>query len=102
MAGILRLRPRRSASRSPIIATVLTRAQAALAKIDQRMVQAQRSGAFSGFNQEYKRRRLEAASQGLRFMSYTAAQARLRKALAGVAAGKVTAASIVASVFSGS
>jgi hypothetical protein len=81
---------------------VLARATAAVNRIDERLARAQRDGALSGFNQEYRRRRLAAAAAGKRFMSYKQAQARLRKALAGVAAGKVMTASIVASVFDGS
>jgi hypothetical protein len=78
-------------------ATVLQRAQAALAKIDQRMVTAQRTGALSEFNQQYRERRLAAAKQGRKFMSYSAATARLRKALAKAAAGEPVA--IVREVF---
>jgi len=39
------------------------------------------------FNSENRRRRVEATARGERFMSYGTAQARLRGALAGVAAG---------------
>ena len=51
-------------------ATVPARATAALAGIEARMASAQRTGVLHEFNQEYRRRRLEAQRQGERFMSY--------------------------------
>jgi hypothetical protein len=39
------------------------------------------------FNEEYKRRRLDAALSGKSFAGYAVAKARLRKAIAEVAAG---------------
>jgi hypothetical protein len=68
-------------------AGVVTRAQAAVKKIEGGLRWAQRQGVLSQFNDEYRRRRLAATARGERFMSYGEAQARLRKALAGVAAG---------------
>jgi hypothetical protein len=55
------------------------------------MASAQRTGALSAFNVEYRRRRLAAAAA-------RQAEARLRKALAGMAAGNVPP-SIIARVF---
>ena len=37
------------------------------------------SGAYSAFNREYRNRRIEAAAQGRRFMSYQRTQATLAK-----------------------
>ena len=56
-------------------------------RLDARIEAAQRGGDFGYINREYERRRIEACERGESFMPYSAAQARLRKALAGVAAG---------------
>jgi hypothetical protein len=66
---------------------VVMRARHAVAKIEDGMAWAQRTGVLSAFNSEYRRRRLEAFKAGRGFMSYRDAQARLRKALGKVAAG---------------
>jgi hypothetical protein len=71
--------------------TVAERAKAAIERIEERVVQAHRTGALAAFNSEYRRRRLEAARDGRRFMTYGQAQARLRKAIGKVAAGGITA-----------
>jgi hypothetical protein len=68
-------------------ATILARVQAAVARIEAGMAWAQRSGVLHEFNQEYRRRRLEAQRRGKRFMGYTQATARLRRAITKVAAG---------------
>jgi hypothetical protein len=78
-------------------ATVVERAKGAVARIEERVAQAQRTGALAAFNSEYRRRRLEAARDGRRFMTYRQARARLRKALGKVAAGEPVA--IVREVF---
>jgi hypothetical protein len=49
-------------------ATVLARAKHAVAKIEAGMAWAQRTGVLHEFNQEYRRRRLEAQRRGERFM----------------------------------
>jgi len=67
-------------------ATVLTRAKAAVARIEAGMAWAQRTGVLHQLNQEYRRRRLEAQRRGERFMGYAQAKARLRRAIAKVAA----------------
>jgi hypothetical protein len=59
-------------------ATVVARARAA-------------SGAYSAFNREYRNRRIEAAAQGRRFMSYQRTQARLRTTLGRIAAAGIRA-----------
>jgi hypothetical protein len=79
-------------------ATVLARAKAAVAKIEAGMAWAQRTGVLHEFNQEYRRRRLEAQRRGERFMSYGQAMARLRCAITKVAAGGAPVA-IVPEVF---
>jgi hypothetical protein len=79
---------------------VLARAKAALAKIEARMAWAQRTGVLHEFNQEYRRRRLEAQRRGERFMGYAQATARLRRAITKVAAGGEPVA-IVPEVFGG-
>ena len=45
------------------------------------MAWAQRTGVLHVFNQEYRRRRLEAQRRGERFMGYAQAMARLRRAI---------------------
>ena len=50
------------------------------------MAWAQRSGVLHEFNQEYRRRRLEAQRRGEGFMGYAQAKARLRRAITKVAA----------------
>ena len=52
-----------------------------------RMRQAQASGDLGYLNREFRQRRLQAQAEGRPFMPFSAAQARLRKALVGVAAG---------------
>jgi hypothetical protein len=66
-------------------ATVLARAEAAVAKINTRLDQAQRTGVLSEFNAEFRRRRLAAFEKGKGFMSYREARSRLQRVLAGVA-----------------
>jgi hypothetical protein len=63
------------------------------------MAWAQRSGVLSEFNREYRRRRLEAEGRGERFMGYTQAKARLRRAIIKVAATGVAPLGIVGEVF---
>jgi hypothetical protein len=50
-------------------ATVLARAKAAVARIEAGMAWAQSTGVLHEFNQEYRRRRLEAQGRGHRFMN---------------------------------
>jgi hypothetical protein len=65
------------------------------------MAWAQRNGVLMEFNAEYKRRRLAAASIGKGFMSYREVTARLRQAIARVAAnGSGLTTAITVSVFS--
>jgi hypothetical protein len=78
---------------------VLARAKAALAKIEAGMAWAQRSGVLHEFNQEYRRRRLEAQARGEPFMTYGAARARLRRAMMKVAATGSVPVTIVREVF---
>jgi hypothetical protein len=66
---------------------VMQRSQEIVDRLGTRIAQAQRAGEVSFINREYKRRRLQAQAEGRPFMPYRAAQARLRKALVGVAAG---------------
>jgi hypothetical protein len=65
---------------------VLARAQAAVCRLDGKLTAAQTMGDLKPLNREYKRRRLEAERSGRKFMSYSEAQRRLRKALASAAA----------------
>jgi hypothetical protein len=74
-------------------ARVLARAKHAVAKIEAGMAWAQRTGVLHEFNQEYRRRRLEAQRRGERFMGY--AMARLRRALTKVAANGTAPVAIV-------
>ena len=80
-------------------ATVLARAKAAVARIEAGMAWAQRSGVLHEFNQEYRRRRLEAQARGERFMGYARATVRLRRALTKVAATGSAPVAIVRRVF---
>jgi hypothetical protein len=66
---------------------MITRARAAIERLDQRLGQAQAIGAVRFLNREFRARRLQASASGKRFMSYRTAQARLREAIVGVAAG---------------
>jgi hypothetical protein len=84
-------------------AIVLTRASAAIERIEAALREAQRRGDLKFFNAEYKRRRTEAQAAGKGFMSYGQARARLGKAIAGAAAATDVAAmpmpALIASVF---
>jgi hypothetical protein len=81
-------------------AIVLTRASAAVARIERALAEAQARGDLRFFNAEYKRRRAQAAAAGKGFMNYGQARARLQKAIAKVAAeGGTVTPELVASVF---
>jgi hypothetical protein len=82
-------------------AIVLTRASAAIARIERALTEAQARGDLKFFNAEYKRRRGAAVAAGQTFMSYGKARARLQKAIAEVAAkgGNGVTPELVASVF---
>jgi hypothetical protein len=80
-------------------ATVLARANGAVAKIKAGMAWAQRTGVLHEFNQEYRRRRLEAQRRGEPFMGYGQATARLRRAITKVAATGIAPMAIVREVF---
>ena len=58
---------------------VLARANAAIERLDQRLVQTQRAGDPGFFNETYKLRRQQAQAEGRPFMPYTAARARLQR-----------------------
>jgi hypothetical protein len=72
-------------------ATVVQRAKAAVGRIEAGMARAQRTGALSEFNRQYRQRRLEAAADGRPFMTYAQDRARLRQVLGRVAAGEPVA-----------
>ena len=79
---------------------VIARAKAATARVENALSEAQACGDLQFFNREYKRRRAEAQAAGNRFMSYGVARARLRKAIASMAAGGGTVTrELVRSVF---
>ena len=80
-------------------ATVLARATAAVARIEAGMALAQRSGVLHEFNQEYRRRQLEAQGRGERFMGYAQAMARLRRAMIKVATTGTAPVAILREVF---
>ena len=77
---------------------VVARAQAALDQMQEKLSAAQRAGDLKLFNSEYRRRREAARTAGRGFMSYNTAMARLRKLLAGAAAGAPVS-DLVATVF---
>jgi len=81
-------------------AHVLERVQQRTAKIDAAIEQAIDAGVLKQFNDEYRRRRLEAKRAGKGFMAYGIAQARLRKAVtAMVARGGLVTESLIGGVF---
>jgi hypothetical protein len=59
----------------------------------------QRTGVLHEFNQEYRRRRLEAQGKGEQFMGYEHATARLRRTIVKVAATGTAPVAIVREVF---
>jgi hypothetical protein len=73
-------------------------AQAAVARISAVLTAAQATGDLQFFNSEFRRRRAAARAAGTPFMSYGEAMRRLRRELACVAAGKISAV-MVARVF---
>jgi hypothetical protein len=77
--------------------SALQRTEELVDRLDARVAMAQRAGALGFLNREFRQRRLQAQAEGRGFMSYGAAQALLRKALVGVAAGDAPA--IIARVF---
>jgi hypothetical protein len=79
-------------------ATTMTRATAALAKLEQRMAAAQDAGALSEFNAEFRRRRIAARARGERFMSYRRAQTRLQAVLEQAAAAGELPGNVIAAV----
>jgi hypothetical protein len=82
-------------------ATVLARAEAAVAKISTRLDQAQKTGVLHAFNAEYQRRRIEASQQGHGFLSYRQARARLQRVLTEVAATGIAPPGLIKRVFEG-
>ena len=62
-----------------------------MAKLNQQLHNAQRNGNLTFVNQEYRARRLAARERGEPFPPYRAVEARLRKAIVGVAAGEAPA-----------
>jgi hypothetical protein len=73
------------------------RAQDCVRRLDARIATAQRAGDLGFFNRTYKLRRRQAQAEGRPFPPYTAAKARLRRALVGIAAGDRP--SVIARVF---
>jgi hypothetical protein len=70
------------------------------AALDKAIAEAIDSGTLKAFNAEYRKRRLAAKQNGQRFMSYSEAQARLCKVIAGaVARGGEIPPSFIAGVF---
>jgi hypothetical protein len=69
------------------LGVVLARARAAIGKLDGKLAAAQQLGDLRFFNRAYKRYRLDCLRRGGRPMPYGTAVAKLRKALAGAAAG---------------
>ena len=65
----------------------VTRARAAVARINAVLNAAHDRGDLKFFNSEFRRRRMAARAAGVSFMSYATAMQRLRKELACVAAG---------------
>jgi hypothetical protein len=72
-------------------ATVMARAKAAGAALEEKLVAAQEVGGLKQFNAEYQRRRRAAATAGHKFMLYNEARARFRALLAAAASGRPVA-----------
>ena len=70
---------------------VLARAKTAVAKIEAGMAWAQRTGVLHEFDQEYRRRRVEAQGRGERVTGYAQATTWLRRVLVETAASNSTA-----------
>ena len=79
-------------------ADALQRTETLVARLDARMHTAQAGGDLQAFNKAYRRYRLDLTAAGRAPTTYTVARARLRQALAEVAAGKA-APGIIARVF---
>lgn len=79
-------------------AVATARARAAVTRISVVLAAAHDRGDLKFFNSEFRRRRTAARAAGERFMSYAEAMRRLRRELACVAAGRITAL-MVARVF---
>jgi hypothetical protein len=71
-------------------ATAVTRARAAVSRISAALDEAHSHGDLKFFNREFHRRRMAARAAGKPFMSYAVAMQKLRRELAGVAAGRIT------------
>jgi hypothetical protein len=59
----------------------ISRANAAVVRLDRMIEQMRRDGTLQEFNARYKRGRTEAAAEGRGFMAYAVAIARLKRAL---------------------
>ena len=79
---------------------VMTRSMAAVARIDDGLLEAAEAGQLRHFNRTYRERREAARERGHGFMTYAQARRRLRTALAEAAAGRLTV-GIVERVFGG-
>jgi hypothetical protein len=66
---------------------VLEHAGAAVHRIKEQLEFLQRTGGLQMFNQHYRARRIAAEAAGQKYMGYGVAMAKLRRALAGAAAG---------------
>ena len=69
----------------------MARARAAVTRINAVLNAAHDRGDLKFFNAEFRRRRMAARAAGVSFMSYATAMQRLRKELACVAAGRISA-----------
>jgi hypothetical protein len=82
-------------------ASVLARAEAAVARIQAGMQRAQQAGLLAEFNQQYKKRRRAAFVSGRNFISYQQARIRLQGALSKIAATGVAPEKLMQSIFEG-
>jgi hypothetical protein len=65
---------------------MVARARASIERLDERLARAKADGLMTFFNLQYRVRRLAAREAGQGFMSYGAAEARLRRAIVDAAA----------------
>jgi hypothetical protein len=79
-------------------AVAMARAKVAVVRINAVLAAAHDRGDLKFFNNEFHRRRMAARAVGAAFMSYAEAMRRLRRELAGVAAGRISVV-MVARVF---
>jgi hypothetical protein len=78
---------------------VVSKAEAAVAQLNEPLAKANNDGSLRAFNRQYRTRREAARSRGQGYMTYAAARNRLLRALAEHAAGTTPSAAVFGKVF---